>query len=64
MTDSAFAAKLATNQESHAVAHLDALGVAETTVKFHLRNLFEKTDTHRQADLVRLVAGFCNPLIG
>lgn len=42
----------------------EALGVAETTVKFHLRHLFEKTDTHRQADLVKLVAGFCNPLIG
>lgn len=42
----------------------DVLGVAETTVRFHLRHLFEKTDTHRQADLVRLVAGFANPLIG
>lgn len=37
----------------------EALGVAETTVKFHLRRLFEKTGTHRQADLV---AG-SNPLI-
>ncbi len=42
----------------------EALGVAETTVKFHLRHLFEKTETHRQADLVRLVAGFANPLVG
>ncbi len=39
----------------------DALGVAETTVKFHLRGLFEKTGMHRQADLVKLVAGFSVP---
>jgi DNA-binding CsgD family transcriptional regulator len=42
----------------------EALGVAETTVKTHLRRLFVKTATGRQADLVRLVAGFCNPLVG
>jgi len=36
----------------------DALGVAESTVKFHLRQLFEKTGTRRQAELVKLVAGF------
>jgi DNA-binding CsgD family transcriptional regulator len=41
----------------------DALGIAETTVKFHLRQLFEKTGTHRQADLVKLVGGFTSPLI-
>jgi DNA-binding CsgD family transcriptional regulator len=41
----------------------DALGVAETTVRFHLGQLFEKTGTHRQADLVKLVAGFANPLV-
>jgi DNA-binding CsgD family transcriptional regulator len=40
----------------------EALGVAENTVKFHLRHLFEKTGTGRQADLVKLVAGFANPL--
>ncbi len=39
-----------------------ALGIAETTVKFHLRRLFEKTGARRQADLVKLVAGFANPL--
>jgi DNA-binding CsgD family transcriptional regulator len=38
-----------------------ALGVAETTVKFHLRRLFEKTGAKRQADLVKLVAGFASP---
>ncbi len=39
-----------------------ALGVAETTVKTHLSRLFAKTGTRRQADLVRLVAGFAMPL--
>jgi DNA-binding response OmpR family regulator/DNA-binding CsgD family transcriptional regulator len=29
--------------------------VAQTTVVFHLKNLFRKTDTHRQADLVRVL---------
>ena len=42
----------------------EALGVAATTVKTHLRRVFEKTGTGRQADLVKLVAGFCNPLVG
>jgi DNA-binding CsgD family transcriptional regulator len=39
------------------------LGVSETTVKTHLRHLFEKTDTHRQADLVKLVASYSAPLV-
>jgi DNA-binding CsgD family transcriptional regulator len=40
----------------------DALGVADTTIKTHLRRLFEKTGAGRQADLVKLVAGFSTPL--
>ena len=40
----------------------ETLGVAETTVKFHLRRLFSKTGSHRQADLVKIVAGFTGPL--
>ena len=40
----------------------DALGVAEPTVKTHLHRLFGKTGTGRQADLVKLVAGYANPL--
>jgi DNA-binding CsgD family transcriptional regulator/PAS domain-containing protein len=40
-----------------------ALGVADTTVKTHLSRLFEKTGTGRQADLVKLVAGFSTPLV-
>ena len=39
----------------------DALGIADTTVKFHLRRLFEKTGVHRQADLVKLASGFSLP---
>jgi DNA-binding CsgD family transcriptional regulator len=41
-----------------------ALGIAETTVKTHLRRLYAKTGTGRQAQLVKLVAGFSNPLAG
>jgi DNA-binding CsgD family transcriptional regulator len=40
-----------------------ALGVSETTVKTHLRHIFEKTGTSRQAELVKLVAGFSFPLL-
>ncbi len=38
------------------------LGVAETTVKTHLSRVFSKTGASRQADLVKLAAGFSNPL--
>jgi DNA-binding CsgD family transcriptional regulator len=39
------------------------LGVSAETVKTHLGHLFEKTRTSRQADLVKLVAGFSTPLL-
>jgi DNA-binding CsgD family transcriptional regulator len=38
------------------------LGISETTVKTHLQRVFEKTGTNRQADLVKLIAGFVGPL--
>jgi DNA-binding CsgD family transcriptional regulator len=41
-----------------------ALGVAETTVKTHLGRLFVKTGVCRQADLVKIIAGFATPLVG
>jgi DNA-binding CsgD family transcriptional regulator len=41
----------------------EALGIAETTVKTHLGRVFKKTDTGRQADLAKLVAGYSNPLL-
>jgi DNA-binding CsgD family transcriptional regulator len=31
------------------------LGVTLSTVRIHLQRVFEKTDTHRQAELVRLL---------
>ena len=37
----------------------EVLGIAEATVKTHLQHVFEKTGTGRQADLVKLVAGYC-----
>jgi DNA-binding CsgD family transcriptional regulator/PAS domain-containing protein len=40
-----------------------ALGVAETTIKTHLGRLFAKTGATRQADLVKLIAGYATPLI-
>lgn len=39
------------------------LGVAETTVKTHLGRLFEKTGAGRQADLVKIAAGFAAPFV-
>lgn len=33
----------------------EQIGVSTTTVAFHLRNLFQKTDTRRQADLIALL---------
>jgi DNA-binding CsgD family transcriptional regulator len=40
-----------------------ALGIAETTVKTHLHRVFAKTGVSRQADLVKLAAGFSNPVL-
>jgi DNA-binding CsgD family transcriptional regulator len=42
----------------------EALGVAESTIKTHLGRIFAKTNLSRQADLVKLVAGFASPLAG
>lgn len=39
-----------------------AFGVADTTIRTHVSRLFEKTGTARQADLVKLVAGYTTPL--
>jgi len=38
-------------------AMAELLGVSEATVKSHLQNLFHKTGTARQGDLIKLVAG-------
>jgi DNA-binding CsgD family transcriptional regulator/PAS domain-containing protein len=42
----------------------EALGIGEATVKTHLHRLFGKTGATRQADLVKLVAAFANPVFG
>jgi DNA-binding CsgD family transcriptional regulator len=39
-----------------------AMGIAPTTVKTHLHRVFAKTGVSRQADLVKLAAGFSTPL--
>jgi DNA-binding CsgD family transcriptional regulator/PAS domain-containing protein len=41
----------------------EALGIAETTVRTHLHQTYQKTGVNRQADLVKLVAAFSNPLL-
>jgi len=40
-----------------------ALGIGQGTVRTHLLRLYAKTGTRRQAELVKLVAGFSSPLI-
>jgi len=42
----------------------ESLGVAETTIKTHLSRLFEKTGAGRQADLIKLVAGYASLMAG
>ncbi len=42
----------------------ETLGIGESTVKTHLKRLYEKTGAHRQADLVKLFAGYTSPLLG
>jgi DNA-binding CsgD family transcriptional regulator len=42
----------------------EALGISAETVKTHLGHVYEKTGTNRQADLVKLVAGFSSPIRG
>ncbi|MBC9882884.1 helix-turn-helix transcriptional regulator [Bradyrhizobium sp. INPA01-394B] len=39
----------------------EALGLTQATVKTHLHNVFRKTGTARQSELVKLVAGFAPP---
>lgn len=41
----------------------EAMGISVATVRTHLRRLFAKTGTDRQADLVKLVAAYANPLL-
>ncbi len=52
-TEARVARHLASGLRPDDIAH--EMGVASTTVAFHLRNVFAKTATHRQADLVALL---------
>lgn len=38
------------------------LGVSQTTISFHMRNLFQKTGTNRQTDLVAMVLSGLTPV--
>jgi len=40
----------------------EVLGIAESTVKTHLKRLYAKSGARRQADLVKIVGSFANPL--
>jgi DNA-binding CsgD family transcriptional regulator len=42
----------------------EIIGISEATIRTHLHHLFQKTQTSRQADLVKLVAGYSSPLLG
>ena len=42
----------------------ETLGIGEGTVKTHLKRLYEKTGARRQADMVKIFAGFASPLVG
>ncbi|MCV2892738.1 response regulator [Lentibacter sp. XHP0401] len=52
-TEARVAAALSRNTRPADVAL--ELGVSQTTISFHIRNLFQKTGTNRQADLIALI---------
>lgn len=52
-TEAKIALALAEGLRSEEIA--ERMSISTTTVAFHLRNLFQKTDTHRQAELIALI---------
>ena len=52
-TEARVAGALANGARTLDVAEM--LDVSTTTIAFHMRNLFQKTGTNRQADLVALI---------
>jgi len=42
----------------------DMLGISEPTVRSHLQHIFSKTNTPRQADLLRLLQNSTPPVRG
>jgi len=59
-TEGRIAQELAGGKRPSLIAH--ELGIAQTTVAFHIRNLFQKTGTSRQAELVALILASPAPL--
>lgn len=39
----------------------DRMSLSQATVKTHLQHVFDKTGTHRQSDLIRLLLGLRSP---
>jgi DNA-binding CsgD family transcriptional regulator len=58
LTPSELRVLLAVFESDGAPDFSEVLGISEPTMRTHLRRLFEKTGAKRQADLVKLVAGF------
>lgn len=52
-TEAEIALELADGKKAADIAA--TLGIASTTIAFHMRNLFQKTNTNRQAELVALI---------
>jgi DNA-binding CsgD family transcriptional regulator len=63
LTPSELRVLLAVAQVGSVAEVAEALGIAESTAKTHLHRVFAKTGTKRQADLVRLVAGYASPFV-
>ncbi|XGA78672.1 response regulator [Halomonas sp. CH40] len=52
-TETSIAMRLADGQRKEDIA--EQMEISTTTVAFHLRNLFQKTDTRRQAELIAVI---------
>jgi DNA-binding CsgD family transcriptional regulator len=63
LTPSELRVLLAIVQVGSAAEAAEMLGIAESTAKTHLHRLFAKTGAKRQADLVKLVAGYASPFV-
>lgn len=59
-TEARVAARLTRGARPAEVAR--ELGVSQTTISFHMRNLFQKTGTNRQTDLVAMVLSGLTPV--
>lgn len=60
-TEARIAAALAGGKRPEEIG--EAFGIKPTTVTFHLQNLFQKTRTHRQIDLMALLIRATAPLV-